>query len=175
MRDFDLSSVPPAHPVCPTLVEVPTVRMQPKGLGYPRRPAEFEGRNEVVVQWYCDATEGPLKDLQFAFPVTAKPDAVQWFGHPERYRVVMLAPLRNWKNPEVIRQFTKDGAFTPDSHVIYLITSELGLDDRRGGTMPSAFLTGIALLGDPAHGVIQPREYIQWNVADEEVAKLAKK
>ncbi len=175
MGTIDLNNLPPEHPVCRTLVEVPTIRMQPKGLNYPRRPTEFEGQNEIVVQWYCDATEGPLKDLQFAFPVAARADSVKWFGHPEWYRVAMLAPLLKWPDPKAIRMFTQSGDYTPDSHMVYLITSMIGLDDRRGGTIPSAFLVGIALLGDPVHGVIQPREYVQFDVADEEVAKLAKK
>jgi hypothetical protein len=172
---IDWSKVPPEHPVCETLVEVPTVRIQPKGLNYRDRPPEFEGLDEIVVQWYGDNDRGELKDrnMQFAFPLTSKPDAVQWFGHPEWYRTVLLGPLKNWPNKDAIPMFIRQGK-TLDSTVLYVITSKIGLDDGRGGTKPSALMTEVVCLGDPTFGVIRPREYTDMAVSDEEIAKLAK-
>jgi hypothetical protein len=161
--------------VCETLVEVPTVRIQPRGLNYRDRPPEFEGQEEIVVQWYGDNDRGELKDrnMQFAFPLTSKPDAVQWFGHPEWYRTVLLGPLKNWPNKDAIPMVIRQGK-TLDSTVLYVITSKIGLDDGRGGTKPSALMTEVVCLGDPTFGVIRPREYTNMAVSDEEIAKLAK-
>jgi hypothetical protein len=170
---IDWSKVPPEHPICETLVEVPTVRIQARGLNYPHRPSEFEGQEEIVVQWYGDNNRGELKDrnLQFAFPLMSKPDAIQWFGHPEWYRTVMLGPLKNWPNKDGLAMLIQGGR-KPDSVVIYVITSQIGLDDGKGGTRPSALMTEVICLGDPTFGVIHPREYTNWAVSDEEIAKL---
>jgi len=175
MERMDQSEVLPKHPICETLVEVPTVQIQAKGLKYALRPPEFEGQEEVVVQWYGDDGCGELKDrnLQFAFPLTSRPDAVQWFGHPEWYRTVMLGPLKNWPNKDALTQLTRDG-LRPDSMVIYVITSQIGLDDHRGGTVPSALLIEVVCLADPTFGIIRPREYSDWSVSAEEIAKLAR-
>ena len=110
--------------------------------------------------------------MQFAFPLMTKPDSVRWFGHPEWHRTIMLGPLKGWPNKEALAKMVCDGRKS-DETVIYVITSNLGLDDGHGGVVPSTLFVGVALLGDPTHGVISPREFADWNVSNEEIAKLA--
>lgn len=170
---IDISTFPPAHPVYETQVAVPTIRRRQKGLGLPDCPPEFEGREEIVVQWFGESESGELKDLQFAFPILSDPDAMQWFGHPEWFRVIMLGPLKNWPNPRGLEMFLQQG-LSLDSLVLYVITSQIGLDDGRGGVRPAAYLVNVVLLGDPLYGVITPREYADWDVSKEEIAKLSR-
>ncbi|OGG64561.1 hypothetical protein A3J11_00390 [Candidatus Kaiserbacteria bacterium RIFCSPLOWO2_02_FULL_55_12] len=173
-QDIDWDNFPPEHPVCEVQVEVPTLRLQQRGHGYPHRPPEFEGQEEIVVQWFGDNSRGNLKEknLQFAFPLMTKLDSVHWFGRPEWYRTVMLGALKGWPNKEALTKMVEDGR-SPDEVVIYVVTSQIGLDDGHGGTTPSALLVGVISLGDPIHGVISPREFANWEVPQEEIATLA--
>jgi|GEM_PF-2505713 len=169
----DLDELMPEHPVCTTLVEVPTVRLQPKGLNCRNRPTEFEGQVEIVVQWYGDDNGGELsqRNLQFAFPLITDPDAIHWFGHPEWYRTAMLGPLKNWPNKDALAQMIREGR-SAESTIIYVMTARLGMDDGRGGCVPSALIVGVVSLGDPIFGVIRPRPYTNMVVSEEEIAKL---
>ncbi len=169
-QDIDWSTVV-SHPICEVQVAVPTIRLQARGLGYPHRPPEFEGQEEIVVQWFGEAKNGELKNLQFAFLLQTQLDAIQWLGHPEWYRVVMLGTLKNWPNPKAVKHFLEQGLGL-DSVVVYVVTAQIGLDDGHGGSRPSAMLVPVVGLGDPNHGVIFPREYANWEVPKEEIAKL---
>jgi len=172
-QQIDWDNLPPVHPVCEVRVEVPTLRLQPRGHGYPHRPPEFEGQKEIVVQWFGETREGKLKDLQFAFPLMTKPDSAYWFGRPEWFRVVMLGALKRWPNKGALANMVRDGR-SPDEVTVYVITSQIGLDDGRGGSRPAALLIGVALLGDPIHGVITPREFSNWDIPKEEIDKLSR-
>jgi len=171
---IDLDSLPPAHPVCETQVEVPTLRLQLSGYGYPNRPPEFDEQEEIVVQWFGENQRGTLKNLQFAFPLMMKSDSVHWFLRPEWYRTVMLGALKGWPNKEALAGMVRNGR-SVNEMVIYVISSQLGLDDGHGGIKPSALLIGVACLGDPIHGVITPREFANWEIPKEEIAKLARR
>lgn len=171
-EEIDWDNLPSSHPVCETQVEVPTLRLQPRGLNYSHRPSEFEGQEEIVVQWFGETRGGKLKNLQFAFPLMTKPDSVHWFGHPEWYRTVMLGALKGWPNKQALDGLLREGR-TPEEVIIYVITSQIGLDDRKGGVRPSTLLVGVACLGDPIHGVIAPREFANWEIPREEIEKLA--
>ncbi len=162
--DIDISTFPPAHPICPVQVAIPTLRRQ--------RISESDGQETIVVQWFGESESGELNDLQFAFPLLSDPDAIQWFGHPEWFRVVMLGSLKNWPNPRGLEMFLEQG-LSLDSIVLYVITSQIGMDDGHGGVQPAAHLTTVAFLGDPLYGVIAPREYADWKVSEGEIAKLA--
>ena len=135
-QDIDWDNFPPEHPVCEVQVEVPTLRLQQRGHGYPHRPPEFEGQEEIVVQWFGDNSRGNLKEknLQFAFPLMTKLDSVHWFGRPEWYRTVMLGALKGWPNKEALTKMVEDGR-SPDEVVIYVVTSQIGLDDGHGHTL----------------------------------------
>ena len=171
--DSSKDAFQPEHPVCETLVEVPTLRIQPRGLNYPHRLPKFEGQEDVVVQWYGDNDRGELKDrnLQFAFPLGPEPDAVEWSGHPEWYRTIMLGELKNWPNKDVLPLLLRDGRKL-ETIVIYVITSMIRLSNGRGGTRPSALMADVICLGDPKFGIIHPRQYTNLAVCDEEIAKL---
>jgi hypothetical protein len=173
-QQIDWDNLPPEHPVCEVQVEAPTLRLQPRGYGYPHCPPEFEGQEEIVVQWFGNNVSGKLKarNLQFAFPVLSNPDSVQWFGHPEWFRVAYFGPLEHWPNPAAIPMFEQQG-IKKGTIVLYVLSAQIGMDDGKGGTVPSSFVTTIALLGDPCVGVISPCEYKNMAVCDEEVAKLA--
>ncbi len=172
-EEIDWDNLPPEHPVCENQVEVPTLRLQPRGQGYPHRPLEFEGQEEIVVQWFGETGQEKFKkrNLQFAFPLMTKPDSAYWFGHPEWYRTIMLGALGGWPNKEALAKMLQDGR-TRDEINIYVITSQIGLDDGKGGSRPSAMLVGVVHLGDPNNGVISPREYANWEVSREETEKL---
>lgn len=62
-----------------------------------------------------------------------------------------------------------------DDLVLYVTTSNIGLDDGKGGVIASSFIVPVIQLGDPVFGVITPREYADWSVAREENQKLQKK
>lgn len=134
---------------------------------------ESDEEETIVVQWFGESEGVELQNLQFAFPLPSDPDAIQWFGRPEWFRVVMLGPLKNWPNPRGLEMFLEQG-LSLDSIVLYVITSQIGMDDGHGGVRPAAHLTTVAFLGDPLYGVIAPREYADWEVSKEEIAKLAK-
>lgn len=170
-QPIDWDNLPPEHPVCEALVEVPTLRLQPRGLNYPDRPPEFEGQEEIVVQWFGASRSPVLSKLQFAFPLMTDADDIKWFRHPEWYRIAMLGRLDGWPNKSVLEKWRADGR-RDDEIVAYVITSHIGLSDGRGGTVPAAYLIPVVCLGDPTHGVIMPQEFANWDVPKEEVAKL---
>ncbi len=172
---IDWSTVPPEHPVCETLVEVPTIRVQPRGQGYPHRPPEFEGQEELVVQWFGDNQSNELaaRNLQFAFPLASKHD-IAWFFHPEWFRAVMIGPFKDWPNQEAMRAMVAVGRLKPDSLVLYALTAQIGMESPSGlGIVPAAKLVQITPLGDGNFGIIRPRPYANWDVSREEIEKLA--
>jgi len=85
----------------------------------------------------------------------------------------MLEPLKNWPNQAVLARMVREGK-NPDEVFLYAITSQIGLDDERGGIMPSTVLVGVVGLDDSTHGVITPRRFNNWAIPQEEVAKLSK-
>ncbi len=176
MSNFDWQAFGLSHPPCQNLVEVPTIRVQERGFGYPDPPAEFVGQKEVVLQWYAQPTHDEELDrlnLQFAFPLLLRPDGVEWMGHPEWFSVVMVGTLELWPNKDAAQAIIKTSNWTMDSTLVYVMTDKIRLNNGKGGETNTAFLIGCILIGDPAFGVIQPRTFENWKVSAEMNAALA--
>ncbi|MBP6888785.1 MAG: hypothetical protein KBC21_03715 [Candidatus Pacebacteria bacterium] len=175
MSDFDWQALGLSHPPCQTLVEVPTIRVQERGYGYPYPAAEFAGQKEVVLQWYAQPTHDEELDrlnLQFAFPLMIRPDDVAWMGHPEWFHVVMVGTLELWPNKGAVQAIMRTRQWTMESTLVYVMTDKIKLDNGKGGDTNAAFLIGCFLFGDPAFGVIQPKTFENWKVSAEVNAAL---
>lgn len=109
---------------------------------------------EIVLQWFGETQNRDL-GLQFAFKLVTRRDSVFWLGKPEWYRTMLLGSLKE-----------EGVAF------VCVVTSQIELGDRFGGSKPARMLIEVACLHDPRHGIIRPREYANWAVAREETAKL---
>ncbi len=149
---------------CKQNVDVPTILVEP-----------FEPGEEpqVWIQWSGIAAQADLGNQQFRFPVPLNPTATDWLNHPEKFRVILFGPIRNFPNEayaEVYaRQYLKNDM---DARVLYLISSHAGVDDGNGGTIPIALLLQMNIeLADDAVGIISPKNYydalVQKEVIDE--------
>jgi hypothetical protein len=175
MSDFDWQAFGLSHPPCQALVEVPTIRVQERGYGYPDPPAEFAGQKEIVLQWYAQPTHYEELDrlnLQFAFPLTVRPNDVGWMDHPEWFRVVMVGTLELWPNKGAAQTIIQTSKWTMDSTLVYVMTDKIKFDNGNSGNTDAAFLVGCVLIGDPAFGVIQPRTFENWKMSAEVNAAL---
>lgn len=150
----------PAHSVCERKVEVPTISVEEK-----------DGRRTVVVQWFGKASSAELKkDDQFLFPFTTGVDAIQWFGHPEQFRVSFLGQIKNWPNPEAIPQLLE--GFKSEDAWVFMVASSLYSRKTQRGVVCACFMGAIVMLGDPNVGVITPVPFYDERVNLEEQAKV---
>lgn len=176
ISEIDWSQINPEHPVATTLVDVPTVMVRRKAEGCEYYDGDDGNEPHVVLQWYGDNDRGDLKDrkLQFFFPIFIEVDSPYWFGHPEWYRAVMVGKLSDWPDKGALAGMIEKGRSETES-VVYLVTSQIALDDGRGGSKPSCILPPMAALGDGNFGVILPQPYSNWAVEQQEVTLLAAK
>jgi hypothetical protein len=149
--------IKPQHKICETSVEAPTISVTNIG-------PEGEEVPTVCVQWFGETRHALPKKPQFLFSVLSKPDAIQWMGHPELFKVAFLGQVKDWPNPSVaqaVADLMTDGDLK--GWVIYLCSHHYHQQYPQG-TGPGSFAMAIALLGDPNVGVITPQSFTNLDV-----------
>ena len=160
---LDVDRIKPQHKVCETNVDVPTIIVEPLEEG--REP-------QVLVQWFGEfsaadflqkefgnAVVERFQRMQFRFPVPIPVDDMHWMLHPERFKVILLAQVKDWPNKKAIPELGK-----PDSWILWLASSHYGTDDG-----PACFAVPFnVMLGDQLCGIISPRKYCDVNVLERE-------
>lgn len=158
------TQIKPAFKVCENNVQTPTILIE---------PFDTEGDPQVWIQWYGKSERADLKDMQFRFPIPMAPNADDWFGHPERFKVILFGPISKFPNQGYARQFANEHlSGDTEGTVLYVISSHVGVDDGNGGTIPIAFLVPMNIkLADDEVGIISPGDYyepkVQQSVIDE--------
>lgn len=158
----------PAFKPCEKNVSVPTLLVEPFETG--RKP-------EVWVQWNGKSKRASLQDMQFRFPVPIDVNAPDWFGHPEKFRVILFGPIRHFPNPQYANQFAREHfGGDPNGQVLYVISAHEGVDGGNNTTVPIAFLIPMKIeLLDDMVGIISPENYYDPKVQQEVIDKFYKK
>lgn len=153
--------VRPQHKVCERNVEVPAILVVPS--------PEEDGEPEVVVQWFGEAEDMDLGEMQFLFPVPVSADALAWMNHPELFKVILLGQIKDWPTKEAVQavadSFAKGNV---DAWILWVTSSHYGTK-HRSGVGPACFAVRMnILLADGVCGVITPRKYCDVTVLDRE-------
>ena len=132
--------VVPQHKRCETLVEVPTIVVLP--------PFGEQTQPSVCVQWFGKAEDDRMPEgSQFNFQLMVAHDNINWFGHPERFRVAFLGQVKDWPKPEAA-QATAD-AITEgnlEGWVIWVVSSIAGMKYESGiGPASIAFFSACSM------------------------------
>ncbi len=146
----------PQHKVCEKNVEVPTIVL----------PQEREG---VWLQWFGDATGAELAEMQFLFPIPLDENAMEWMGHPELFKVIMVGQIKDWPMKEAVRKIAEATKKDVESWVLWVVSSHYQI---RGD--PACFIVPLpAMLGDGECGVITPHRYCDTDVLERESEKYS--
>lgn len=150
--------VQPQHRICMQEwnVAVPTMVLDPP----------------IHIRWFGQAEVLLPKDSQFLFPVLADEEAIEWFGKPDRFRVVFLGQIKDWPRPEAIQLMVEAMKGDPETWIGWLVSSFIGME-HSDGIGPASYAVKIALLADGNCGIITPRPYTNMEVLAEENAKIA--
>lgn len=149
--------IEPLHKICDTNVEAPTIVVVDMG-------PEGEEVPTVCVQWFGETKHILPKKPQFLFSILSEPDAIQWMGHPELFKVAFLGKVKNWPNPsaaQAVADLATEGSL--NSWVIYLCSHHYHQQFPQG-IGPGSFVMTLALLGDPNVGVITPQSFTNLDV-----------
>lgn len=123
------------------------------------------------IRWFGQA-EVPLpEESQFLFPVLADDKAIEWFGKPNRFRIVFLGQIKDWPKPEAIQLMVEAMKGDLETWIVWLVSSIVGME-HSDGIGPASYAVKIALLGDGNCGIITPKPYTNMEVLAEENARV---
>jgi hypothetical protein len=148
----------PLHKVCKEEVEKPTlIRKSENGV-------------EVWLQWFGKSNHFDLSEKQFLFPVSS--NAGNFFFQPESFEIIMVGPVKNWPNKEVVSQLAEQCG-GENVNIVYFISPKFGQDDGNGGTIPVAGILSLEIqLADDNCGIIEPKEFFDDSVRLEAIRKF---
>lgn len=154
----------PMHEVCRTIVEVPTVLVEPD-----RDPSNGR-RNpdpKIFVQWYGEAEGVDLQNQQFKFPLISDIYEPRWMSQPELFKTIMIGQVKEWPKKEAVKAIA-DMAFegNQEGWIIWLVSTHYRVRNPSGEGPPCFFLPWRVMLADPVVGVITPRKYLDLSVLD---------
>lgn len=149
----------PLHEVCKTNVEKPTLVHLNKN------------DYRVWLQWHGQSELFDLFDKQFLFPVSN--DTANFFEQPESFEVIMVGPIKNWPNKNVVGNLVAQCG-GEDVIIIYFISSKFSIDggNSYSGQIPAAGILPITTLADMNCGFITPKEFFDDTVRTEAIKRF---
>ncbi len=97
------------------------------------------------------AAERTFAEAQFHFPVHPNPDALEWMGHPEHFRVEFIGQIVGFPNPTAIREVG------PSETWIVMVSST---HFTVGRDTPLCLVCPLRVfLAEKLYGVIMPKKY----------------
>ncbi|MFZ2187293.1 MAG: hypothetical protein WAV46_01540 [Candidatus Moraniibacteriota bacterium] len=171
MQSIDPRAFQPESRTKKPTVLVPTISVE--------RLTENE-KPYICVQWFGEAACLPglteeygsivaktFAAAQFLFLVPIASDAYIWVNHPERFQVISLGQAKDWPNQEAVI-----ARGNPEEWILYVTATHYATAQPSGDGPPAFAIPLNVMLGDGMYGIITPRKYADFTVAERAAENL---